>query len=366
MNEERLYKEAVHFITTCYQELAIEQDVENRLRQIARDIEETGTYEHTLTELVHGAKMAWRNSNHCIGRLFWNSLNVLDAREVNTEEDVYQALVHHIDYATNNGKIRPTITIFKPYRNENNQIRIYNHQLLRYAGYETDYGVIGDAHSLTFTKMCEQLGWKGEQTQFDLLPLVFSIDGKSPVWKSVPKEIVKEVPIEHPELPLHHLSVKWYAVPIVSDMRLEIGGISYCAAPFNGWYMGTEIGARNLADVDRYNLLPRVAELMEVNMSRNGFLWKDKALVELNIAVLYSYKKQGVTIVDHHTAAEQFRLFEQQEKKCARLVTGNWVWLIPPLSPATTHIYHQPYSNEIQVPNYFHQQAPYAVIQTEK
>ena len=27
-------------------------------------------------------------------------------------------------------------------------------------------------------------------------------------------------------------------------------------APFNGWYMGTEIGARNLADADRYDLLP--------------------------------------------------------------------------------------------------------------
>ncbi|MGQ0416626.1 nitric oxide synthase oxygenase, partial [Bacillus sp. HC-TM] len=22
---------------------------------------------------------------------------------------------------------------------------------------------------------------------------------------------------------------------------------------------------------------------------------------------------------------------------CGRVVTGNWVWLIPPLSPATTH-----------------------------
>lgn len=366
MKKEQLYEEAIVFITNCYKELAIEQEIESRLQQIARDIEKTGTYEHTFPELVHGARMAWRNSNRCIGRLFWNSLHVLDARDVSTEEEVYQTLVHHINYATNDGKIRPSITIFKPYRNKNDQIRIYNHQLLRYAGYETEYGVIGDADSLIFTKVCEQLGWKGEQTQFDLLPLVFSIDGKSPVWKSVPKEVVKEVPIEHPEWPLHHLKMKWYAVPIISDMRLEIGGISYCAAPFNGWYMGTEIGARNLADDDRYNLLPKVADLMGLDMSRNSFLWKDKALVELNIAVLYSYKKHRVSIVDHHTAAEQFRLFEQQEKKCARLVTGNWVWLIPPLSPATTHIYHQRYSNEIQTPNYFHQKAPYAIIQTEK
>ncbi|MGR5915266.1 nitric oxide synthase oxygenase [Bacillus pacificus] len=56
----------------------------------------------------------------------------------------------------------------------------------------------------------------------------------------------KEVPIEHPEYPISSLGAKWYRVPMISDMRLEIGGISYTAAPFNGWYMGTEIGARNL------------------------------------------------------------------------------------------------------------------------
>ncbi|MBL2225362.1 nitric oxide synthase, partial [Klebsiella pneumoniae] len=88
--------------------------------------------------------------------------------------------------------------------------------------------------------------------------------------------------------------------------------------------------------------------------SRNGTLWKDKALVELNVAVLHSFKKQGVSIVDHHTAAQQFQQFEKQEAACGRVVTGNWVWLIPPLSPATTHIYHKPYPNEILKPNFFH------------
>ena len=48
-------------------------------------------------------------------------------------------------------------------------------------------------------------------------------------------------------------------MPAITNMRLEIGGIDYPAAPFNGWYMGTEIGARNLADADRYDLLPVIA-----------------------------------------------------------------------------------------------------------
>ncbi|MCP1166519.1 nitric oxide synthase oxygenase [Bacillus sp. 1813sda1] len=351
---KQLIEEASQFITICYKELNKEQFIEERMKEIQVEIEKTGTYEHTFEEIVHGSRMAWRNSNRCIGRLFWSKMHILDAREVNDEEGVYNALIHHIKYATNDGKVKPTITIFKQYQGEENNIRIYNHQLIRYAGYKTEMGVIGDSHSAAFTDFCQELGWKGEGTNYDVLPLVFSVDGKEPVYKEIPKKEVKEVPIEHPEYPISSLGVKWYGVPMISDMRLEIGGISYTAAPFNGWYMGTEIGARNLADHDRYNLLPAVAEMMNLDTSRNGTLWKDKALIELNIAVLHSFKKQGVSIVDHHTAAQQFQQFEKQEAACGRVVTGNWVWLIPPLSPATTHIYHKPYPNEMLKPNFFH------------
>ncbi|MGQ7147636.1 nitric oxide synthase oxygenase, partial [Escherichia sp. SS-MK2] len=66
-------------------------------------------------------------------------------------------------------------------------------------------------------------------TNFDVLPLVFSINGKAPTYKEIPREEVKEVPIEHPEYPISSLGVKWYGVPMISDMRLEIGGISYTA-----------------------------------------------------------------------------------------------------------------------------------------
>lgn len=38
-------------------------------------------------------------------------------------------------------------------------------------------------------------------------------------------------------------------------MLLEIGGLEFPAAPFSGWYMSTEIGARNLCDPHRYNIL---------------------------------------------------------------------------------------------------------------
>lgn len=360
--QQELWTEAEAFLTICYKELGkTEADLKNRLAKVKESIENTGFYEHTLDELEHGTRMAWRNSNRCIGRLFWQSLHVFDARKAETVDEIKSSVYNHIQFATNGGKIRPVITIFKPYQSEKNQMRIWNHQLIRYAGYETETGeVIGDPHSIHFTKRSIELGWRGNGTAFDLLPIVIQINGQKPEWFELPQEMVLEVPISHPEYQwFSDLGLKWYAVPIISEMKLEIGGIEYKAAPFNGWYMGTEIGARNFADENRYNMLPTIAEKLELDMSRNMNLWKDRALVELNIAVLHSYREAGVSIVDHHTASQQFKLFEQSEADAGRHLTGDWDWLIPPVSPATTHIFHHSYENTINKPNYFYQPSLY-------
>ena len=348
-----LFEEATRWITVCYRELG-KSDEETRLRlqEIRDEIAGTGSYTLTKEEIEHGARVAWRNSNRCIGRLFWPSLHVIDARKATTEKEVIEALFHHIVFATNNGKIRPTLTIFHPL------VKIYNHQLIRYAGYQEANTIIGDPHSLTFTSLCTSLGWQGNKTEYDLLPLVFSLGDKKPIWVDLPKDFVLEVPITHPEQKgWESLSLRWYAVPIIADMQLEVGGIVFPTVPFNGWYMETEIGARNLADQNRYNKLPAIAEHMGLATTHDATLWKDRALVELNVAVLHSFKKQGVMIVDHHTAAKQFMLFDQQEKEQGREVTGEWSWLIPPISPATTAIFHQDFDNTWHSPNFIRAKA---------
>ncbi|MFJ8063667.1 nitric oxide synthase oxygenase [Psychrobacillus sp. NPDC096426] len=351
-----MFNEANNFIRTYYEETGqSEQEMGIRLIEVEQQILKQGTYEHSIDELSYGAKMAWRNSNKCIGRLFWQSLNVLDKRYLHDEESIFDALLEHIEFATNNGRIRPTITVFSQ-----KDVRIWNQQLIRYAGYETENGIIGDPDSVAFTKVCQNLGWKGNNGLFDVLPLVIQIKDNPPKLFDIPQVSILEVSIRHPEFDwFADLGLKWYAVPMISSMKLEVGGISYVAAPFNGWYMGTEIGARNLADDNRYNMLPVIAEQMGLNTKSNASLWKDRALVELNAAVLFSYKEDGVSIVDHHTAAQQFKRFETNEHEAGRDVTGNWSWLIPPLSPATTHIFHKPYANEKKTPNYFYQKAPY-------
>lgn len=53
-------------------------------------------------------------------------------------------------------------------------------------------------------------------------------------------------------------------------------------------------------------LIQNVALKMGLDTRTPVTLWKDKALVEINIAVLHSFQQQNATIVDHHTAAESF------------------------------------------------------------
>ncbi|MFC4100559.1 nitric oxide synthase oxygenase [Paenibacillus xanthanilyticus] len=355
---EELAEEAVRFIESCYRELGrTELETAARVSDVRASIARAGTYTHTPEELVHGAKMAWRNSNRCIGRLFWETLHVFDARGVADSDGMAEAIYRHMAYATNEGRVRPAITIFAPADANGAGPRIWNAQLVRYAGYErADGTVLGDPISVGLTKRCEAMGWRGAGTAFDVLPLILQAGGGAPKLYEMPEELVLEVPLRHPDLPAFgELGLKWYAVPFVANMRLAIGGLSYTAAPFNGWYMGTEIGARNLADGFRYNLLPRMAELMGLDTRSEATLWRDKALVELNAAVLHSYKEQGVSIVDHHTAAKQFARFEEQEAQKGRDVTGRWSWLIPPLSPATTHVFHSRYDATERTPNYFAQ-----------
>ena len=178
-----LYRNADEFIRQCYAELDREDEIGPRLAEIEDEIHERGHYEHTFFELEHGARMAWRNSNRCIGRLLWNTLRVRDARDAETAAEVHDELCQHIEFATNDGKIRPAITLFEPAVRGEEQVRLWNYQLIRYAGYETADGVVGDPDSLAMTAYCERRGWNGDGTDFDVLPLVIQM-GDGPPWRA--------------------------------------------------------------------------------------------------------------------------------------------------------------------------------------
>ena len=141
-NPQKLLLEAKAYSSLFHHECGMLEAYPERLTRMQAEIERTGTYWHTYEELAYGAKIAWRNNTRCIGRLHWKSLAVRDMRHLETAEEIFTALVEHLRLATNGGKIRSMITIFAPAVPELPGIRIWNPQLIRYAGYRQPNGSI--------------------------------------------------------------------------------------------------------------------------------------------------------------------------------------------------------------------------------
>ena len=353
---DRLFVSAERFITLFHTENRAGPP-DRRLRQVHREIETTGTYWHTPAELAFGARVAWRNSSRCIGRLYWHSLQVRDRREITAASDIAAESILHLSQATNGGRIRPMITVFAPDAPDRPGPRILNPQLIRYAGYQTaDGAVIGDPANADITRLALALGWPGGRSagRFDILPLLVQPADAPVTLHELPADAVLEILIGHPEFDwFTDLGLRWYAVPVISDMYLEIGGVCYPAAPFNGWYMCTEIGSRDLGDSGRYDQLPVIARHMGLSTTSDRNLWKDKAMTELNLAVLDSFSAAGVTISDHHTESVRFLQHLAREERQGRVCPADWTWIVPPAASSATPVFHRYYQNFDQTPNFY-------------
>ncbi len=355
-----ILKEAREYLDVLHQEKI--PSTSSRQREIEGEIAARGTYHQTFEELEHGARMAWRNSTRCVGRKYWPSLAVRDCRHLESPEEMFAALVDHIRLSTNGGTIRPMITVLAPQEPGRPGIRIWNEQLIRYAGYrQPDGSILGDPRQLELTEIVRHLGWKHEQrTPFDLLPVILQMPSGELRLFELPADAVLEVEISHPDHPwFAELGLKWHALPAISGMLLDIGGIRYSAAPFSGWYMLTEVAARNFADESRYNLLPHIAGRLGLNTRREETLWRDRALLELNVAVLHSFREAGVKMIDHHTVSRHFVEFEEREQRDGRPTYAEWAWIVPPLSGSATPLFHRPYENVELKPNFFNQPVPW-------
>lgn len=315
-----------------------------------------GVYKQTDEEVLIGAKLAWRNHDRCVGRSHWRSLDLIDARNASNAMELAAACIEHMRHAIDGHAVRSLITVGPPARPDGRRFRILNSQLIRYAGYRyADGQVVGDPANVQLTELALRLGWRGEGTRFDVLPLIISAPGEPLKWFTLPPDAVREVRLEHPQYPwFADLGLKWHAVPAVSNMDLEIGGVTYPVAPFNGWYVSTEVGARNLSDANRYDMLPLIAERLGLDRSSERTLWRDRALVELNVAVLHSFRKSGIYMVDHHTVAKQFIGHVNREAAAGRACPTDWSWINPPMSAGLTptfHRYYDPPDSELR-PNF--------------
>ncbi|MCA9705102.1 MAG: nitric oxide synthase oxygenase [Myxococcales bacterium] len=352
-------QEAIAFLAKYDQET--KRVPRGRMHDVIRAIRDTGTYEMTIDELTMAAKMAWRNSTRCNGRRIWRGLVVNDYRHLTTAGEIFEACVDHIRKATNRGKLLPMISVFAQKQDRKPGIRIWNPQLIRFAGYaQGDGTVIGDPGNAELTQQAIKLGWKAKGGDFDVLPLIIQMPNEEPRMFEIPEDAVAMVPIVHPDLAwFEELGLKWHGLPAVSEMCLDGGGLTYTAAPFSGWYMDNEIASRNFADTDRYNMLPVIAERMGLDTRHDRTLWKDRVLLELNRAVNHSFRVAGVTMVDHHTVSSQFMRFLDQEEKLGRVPLAEWSWVVPPMSSAACPTFHRTYVCEDVRPNYYYQRPPW-------
>jgi nitric-oxide synthase len=325
--------------------------------QVSHDLLRDGHYDHTPEELAFGAKVAWRNHARCIGRLFWDSLVVRDRRKVSEPEAIFDDLCAHLREATGDGRLRSVISIYPPARPGEQPCYIESPQLIRYAGYlSSDGRLLGDFRAVEATRVARSLGWStpAEPCAFDILPVILRDSCERRRLMALPPGVVREVPIEHPDHPdLARLGLRWYATPVVTDMVLTIGGIDYPCAPFNGFYVCTEIGSRNFADRGRYNLLPEVARSFGLDPTRRPPFWKDVALTELNRAVALSFQAAGVTMIDHHTASDQFMEFLARENAAGRRVSVDWRWVVPPQASSACEVFHLDLNDIRAVPNFY-------------
>jgi nitric-oxide synthase len=93
--------------------------------------------------------------------LFDTVQEVIDRRNIdcNNAQEIFRCCLDHLKIATNGGNIVPVITIFKQRTPENMGPKIFNSQLIRYAGYrQKDGSYIGDPINADFTEFVKKLG----------------------------------------------------------------------------------------------------------------------------------------------------------------------------------------------------------------
>ncbi|MEY2726855.1 MAG: hypothetical protein RLZZ458_2722 [Planctomycetota bacterium] len=329
-------------------------NLSERTAEVLEELDRTGVWQKTPEELGFAARIAWRNAERCVGRLYWKGLHLRDCRQLTNPDDIAAALFEHLRFAWNGGDLRPAITVFSPGNRDLPGPRIWNPQLLRYAGVKLRSGrQLGDPAQNAVTERIRRLGWEPPGTDFDLLPLVIETAEHGPRLYEIPADCRFEVPLTHPQHGwLQQRGLKWYAIPAVSDMALDAGGVMYRFAPFNGWYLNTEIAARNLTDANRYNLLPELAERLGLDISSERTLWRDRTMLMLHEAVLHSYDTAGVKMADHHAVCHEFLEFCRNEQTAGREPAGKWMWLVPPFSSSATVLYQEPFRDQAFKPAY--------------
>uniref|UniRef100_A0A8B9R5V7 Nitric oxide synthase n=1 Tax=Astyanax mexicanus TaxID=7994 RepID=A0A8B9R5V7_ASTMX len=301
----------------------------DRLEEVKKEIETSGTYQLKDTELIYGAKHAWRNAARCVGRIQWSKLQVFDARDCTTAHGMFNYICNHIKYATNKGNLRYALEQFIAL-----DFMDLGAFVLQAASYRQPPvgSVLQAASCRQRPTICIQQGWKAPKGRFDVLPLLLQANGNDPELFEIPDDLVLEVNITHPNF----IMAEQLHQNLISPNSVQSPG-----------FTGVKQWCKE------------VATMMGLDTRKTSSLWKDQALVEINIAVLYSYQVSKVTIVDHHSATESFIKHMENEYRVRGGCPGDWVWIVPPMSGSITPVFHQEMLNYRLTPSFEYQPDPW-------
>ncbi|GAA1027263.1 MULTISPECIES: nitric oxide synthase oxygenase [Amycolatopsis] len=320
---------------------ALPGDRQARVAAAVRELEATGTYRLTDEELLHGLKQAWRNEPRCIRRGTFQSLERIEPEDLAlidlsraklTASQVASSFGHYLRYATNGGKLRPMVMVFPPDGPDGARLRIWNDQLIRYAGHALPDGtVLGDPKHVELTAALRGLGWGARIGRQTILPVAFQLASAEPGWTELPAEDILEVPLIHPNLPwVAELGMVWHALPAISRMIAVIGGLVYPVI-FSGWYVASEI----LENLHRYGVLDVFADRLGID-TRDRF-WVNRVEVVALETIMASYRAAGVMIEDGRSADSNHHRFVQREHAAGRPVRGDKSKLV--LAGSTTDMH---------------------------
>ena len=363
-NKKQFLQEAKQYLTIYHKDKKTsDNEYQIRLKEIEEEIKTKQLATYTTDELRYGAQLAWRNAARCINRLYWQTLEIIDKREVKTNDAMFEVICQHLRSSFNGGKLKATV-LFLP-----QNARLWSSQYLRFACYEqTDGTLLGDPANRELTRLAMKIGWskpESERTEWDVLPVIVHCNPEDdPSWYELPEDCRPIVKLCHPDpkydRAIRQLGLRWFAQPFVADKAIEIGGVVFKCVPFSGWSMETEIG-RNLCDVQRYNVIPKLAHIMDfdVTLAASSQLNIDRIYVEVNAAVLHSFQKVQISIVDHHTAAAGFQKFLKEDTAARGNTPADWVWIVPPISSGMSPAFHQEMMNYLMKPSILDQTEPW-------
>jgi len=256
-------------------------------------------------------------------------LKVRDRRHAKHPYQFFQDIKQHLidasdpvkdDDSSHQNNIQPVMTIFQSQSlNEPFGNRFWSSQPVRYAAYKDPMSgkITGDPANIELTDyLINSKLWTppNEISPFDILPLVLKLAGRSkPRVFELPKECVFEVDLKHPtNEKLSALGYRWTAVPAISELKMNLGGIVYQNIHFNGgWFVSTEI-VRAL--MERYDAGPEIAKVLGIDTETNP-VWRTEVSAELEKMVIHSFQTSGYTIKDQVSAGQSFCSHARRERE---------------------------------------------------